>query len=185
MFADWYSCYALNQRESKYSSVSHEEIRATSAGPACERVIMCPLSGSPKGEDFSTAILKQKQRPNRLIVDEALNEDSSIVSLSQVWMFVCKNISVSCVYFFWDLCVRGCVCFTRIRQRSCSSSGGTQWCWEGGSVGRRCVSSWLMTPVGRNAYAWIAWRATTCVSGLVMSSGTSHTCDSGVQMLLW
>lgn len=80
--------------------MSHEEIRATSAGPACERVIMCPLSGSPKGEDFSTAILKQKQRPNRLIVDEALNEDSSIVSLSQVWMFVCKNISVSCVYFF-------------------------------------------------------------------------------------
>lgn len=108
MFADWYSCYALNQRESKYSSVSHEEIRATSAGPACERVIMCPLSGSPKGEDFSTAILKQKQRPNRLIVDEALNEDSSIVSLSQVWMFVCKYLSAPCVYFLWDLCV--CVC---------------------------------------------------------------------------
>uniref|UniRef100_A0AAQ5XVF9 Transitional endoplasmic reticulum ATPase n=2 Tax=Amphiprion ocellaris TaxID=80972 RepID=A0AAQ5XVF9_AMPOC len=40
-------------------------------------------SPSPKGEDFSTAILKQKHRPNRLIVDEALNEDSSIVSLSQ------------------------------------------------------------------------------------------------------
>ncbi|XP_040002152.1 zgc:136908 [Xiphias gladius] len=36
-----------------------------------------------KGEDFSTAILKQKQRPNRLIVDEVLSEDSSIVSLSQ------------------------------------------------------------------------------------------------------
>ncbi|KAG7486479.1 transitional endoplasmic reticulum ATPase-like [Solea senegalensis] len=36
-----------------------------------------------KGEDFSTAILKQKQRPNRLIVDEVINEDSSIVSLSQ------------------------------------------------------------------------------------------------------
>uniref|UniRef100_A0A3Q3XBN7 Transitional endoplasmic reticulum ATPase n=1 Tax=Mola mola TaxID=94237 RepID=A0A3Q3XBN7_MOLML len=36
-----------------------------------------------KGEDFSTAILKQKHRPNRLIVDEALNEDSSIVGLSQ------------------------------------------------------------------------------------------------------
>ncbi|KAM8772236.1 transitional endoplasmic reticulum ATPase isoform 1-T1 [Acanthopagrus schlegelii] len=45
-----------------------------------------PGSGGadPKGEDFSTAILKQKQRPNRLIVDEALNEDSSIVSLSQI-----------------------------------------------------------------------------------------------------
>ncbi|KAM3864601.1 transitional endoplasmic reticulum ATPase-like [Diretmus argenteus] len=44
-----------------------------------------PDSGGtdPKGEDFSTAILKQKHRPNRLIVDEALNEDNSIVSLSQ------------------------------------------------------------------------------------------------------
>ncbi|XP_041642240.1 zgc:136908 [Cheilinus undulatus] len=44
-----------------------------------------PSSGGadPKGEDLSTAILKQKIRPNRLIVDEALNEDSSIVSLSQ------------------------------------------------------------------------------------------------------
>uniref|UniRef100_A0A3P8R100 Transitional endoplasmic reticulum ATPase n=1 Tax=Astatotilapia calliptera TaxID=8154 RepID=A0A3P8R100_ASTCA len=36
-----------------------------------------------KGEDYSTAILKQKHRPNRLIVDEAVSEDSSIVSLSQ------------------------------------------------------------------------------------------------------
>ncbi|KAM7418850.1 hypothetical protein PAMA_016124 [Pampus argenteus] len=44
-----------------------------------------PGSGGtdPKGEDLSTAILKQKHRPNRLIVDEALNEDSSIVTLSQ------------------------------------------------------------------------------------------------------
>uniref|UniRef100_A0A8B9HWY7 vesicle-fusing ATPase n=1 Tax=Astyanax mexicanus TaxID=7994 RepID=A0A8B9HWY7_ASTMX len=37
-------------------------------------------------EDFSTAILKQKSRPNRLIVDEANNEDNSIVCLSQVKM---------------------------------------------------------------------------------------------------
>ncbi|KAJ8390764.1 hypothetical protein AAFF_G00101440 [Aldrovandia affinis] len=45
-----------------------------------------PASGAadPKGEDYSTAILKQKHRPNRLIVDEALNEDNSIVCLSQV-----------------------------------------------------------------------------------------------------
>ncbi|XP_018583527.1 transitional endoplasmic reticulum ATPase [Scleropages formosus] len=44
-----------------------------------------PASGrtDPKGEDYSTAILKQKHRPNRLIVDEALNEDNSIVCLSQ------------------------------------------------------------------------------------------------------
>ncbi|KAM6940564.1 transitional endoplasmic reticulum ATPase-like [Xenentodon cancila] len=42
-----------------------------------------PGGADPKGEDFSTAILKQKHRPNRLVVDEALSEDSSIVSLSQ------------------------------------------------------------------------------------------------------
>uniref|UniRef100_A0A671P468 Transitional endoplasmic reticulum ATPase n=1 Tax=Sinocyclocheilus anshuiensis TaxID=1608454 RepID=A0A671P468_9TELE len=43
-------------------------------------------SGNSKSEDFSTAILKQKIRPNRLIVDEANNEDNSIVCLSQVKM---------------------------------------------------------------------------------------------------
>ncbi|XP_041960971.1 zgc:136908 isoform X1 [Alosa sapidissima] len=44
-----------------------------------------PATGAadPKAEDYSTAILKQKTRPNRLIVDEAINEDNSIVSLSQ------------------------------------------------------------------------------------------------------
>ncbi|VTJ87286.1 Hypothetical predicted protein [Marmota monax] len=36
-----------------------------------------------KGDDLSTAILKQKNRPNGLIVDEAINEDNSVVSLSQ------------------------------------------------------------------------------------------------------
>ncbi|KAG8131351.1 putative Transitional endoplasmic reticulum ATPase protein, partial [Naja naja] len=36
-----------------------------------------------KADDLSTAILKQKNRPNRLIVDEAINEDNSVVSLSQ------------------------------------------------------------------------------------------------------
>lgn len=39
---------------------------------------------SPKNDDLSTAILKQKSRPNRLIVDESINEDNSVVSLSQV-----------------------------------------------------------------------------------------------------
>ncbi|XP_031418370.1 zgc:136908 [Clupea harengus] len=44
-----------------------------------------PATGTtdPKAEDYSTAILKQKTRPYRLIVDEAINEDNSIVSLSQ------------------------------------------------------------------------------------------------------
>ncbi|PKU35902.1 transitional endoplasmic reticulum atpase ter94 [Limosa lapponica baueri] len=44
-------------------------------------------SGSEsKADDLSTAILKQKNRPNRLIVDEAINEDNSVVSLSQAKM---------------------------------------------------------------------------------------------------
>ncbi|XP_078285772.1 transitional endoplasmic reticulum ATPase-like isoform X2 [Rhinoraja longicauda] len=39
-----------------------------------------------KPEDISTAILQQKHRPNRLVVDEAINDDNSIVSLAQVKM---------------------------------------------------------------------------------------------------
>lgn len=35
-------------------------------------------------EDLATAILKRKDRPNRLIVEEATNDDNSVVSLSQV-----------------------------------------------------------------------------------------------------
>ncbi|NXE02212.1 TERA ATPase, partial [Chaetorhynchus papuensis] len=44
------------------------------------------FSPSSKADDLSTAILKQKNRPNRLIVDEAINEDNSVVSLSQAKM---------------------------------------------------------------------------------------------------
>lgn len=32
---------------------------------------------------MATAILKQKSRPNRLIVDEAVNDDNSVVAMSQ------------------------------------------------------------------------------------------------------
>lgn len=35
-------------------------------------------------DDLATAILKKKDRPNRLLVEEAINEDNSVVSLSQV-----------------------------------------------------------------------------------------------------
>jgi len=34
-------------------------------------------------EDLATAILRRKERPNRLLVEEAINEDNSVVSLSQ------------------------------------------------------------------------------------------------------
>jgi len=39
-----------------------------------------------KNDDLATAILKKKERPNRLIVDEAANDDNSVVALSQAKM---------------------------------------------------------------------------------------------------
>ncbi|KAJ0404397.1 hypothetical protein P43SY_007650 [Pythium insidiosum] len=35
-----------------------------------------------KGDDFSTAIMDRKRAPNRLIVDEATNDDNSVIALS-------------------------------------------------------------------------------------------------------
>lgn len=35
-------------------------------------------------DDLSTAILRRKDRPNRLLVEEAVNDDNSVVALSQV-----------------------------------------------------------------------------------------------------
>lgn len=37
-------------------------------------------------DDLATAILKRKDRPNRLLVEEAVNDDNSVVSLSQAKM---------------------------------------------------------------------------------------------------
>ena len=35
-------------------------------------------------EELATAILRNKSRPNRLLVEEAVNDDNSVVSMSQV-----------------------------------------------------------------------------------------------------
>ncbi|KAK9891233.1 hypothetical protein WA026_013547 [Henosepilachna vigintioctopunctata] len=43
-------------------------------------------SSSSAPEDLATAILKRKDRPNRLIVEEAVNDDNSVVALSQAKM---------------------------------------------------------------------------------------------------
>uniref|UniRef100_A0A2I9LPT3 vesicle-fusing ATPase n=2 Tax=Centruroides TaxID=6875 RepID=A0A2I9LPT3_9SCOR len=43
-------------------------------------------SNKPSSEDLATAILKTKEKPNRLIVEEALNDDNSVVALSQMKM---------------------------------------------------------------------------------------------------
>ena len=45
---------------------------------------MVPLLASCRQKDkkdFSTAILERKKSPNRLIVDDAINDDNSVVSL--------------------------------------------------------------------------------------------------------
>lgn len=43
-----------------------------------------PCYREPKKEkkDFSTAILDRKKSPNRLVVDEAVNDDNSVVALN-------------------------------------------------------------------------------------------------------
>lgn len=35
-------------------------------------------------DELATAILKNKSRPNRLLVEEAINDDNSVVAMSQV-----------------------------------------------------------------------------------------------------
>ena len=41
---------------------------------------------SEKADNLATAILKQKNKPNRLLVEEATNDDNSIITLSQAKM---------------------------------------------------------------------------------------------------
>ena len=48
---------------------------------------------SDRDEDLATAILRRKAKPNRLLVEEAINEDNSVVSLSQVLKQVLPNCS--------------------------------------------------------------------------------------------
>jgi len=51
-------------------------------------------------DDLSTAILRSKERPNRLLVEEAINEDNSVVSLSQVTAVLYLEMG----FVFWLLC---------------------------------------------------------------------------------
>ena len=64
----------------------------------------CRSSDGGKGEELATAILNTKAKPNRLMVEEAINDDNSVVALSQkkmdelqlfrgdtVLLKVCKN----------------------------------------------------------------------------------------------
>merc|ERR1711915_117159 len=42
--------------------------------------------GKGTKKDFSTAILERKKSPNRLVVDEAINDDNSVVALNSKTM---------------------------------------------------------------------------------------------------
>lgn len=45
------------------------------------RCVFC-RKGKDGKKDFSTAILERKKSPNRLVVDEAVNDDNSVVALN-------------------------------------------------------------------------------------------------------
>lgn len=42
-----------------------------------------PLPSRPSDDELATAILNPKSRPNRLVVEDAVNDDNSVVALSQ------------------------------------------------------------------------------------------------------
>jgi transitional endoplasmic reticulum ATPase len=52
---------------------------------ACSLASNNVVSCSPKEEkkDFSTAILDSKKAPNKLIVEESINDDNSTIQISQ------------------------------------------------------------------------------------------------------
>lgn len=71
-------------------------------------------------EDLATAILKRKDRPNRLIVEEAQNDDNSVVSLSQVrWPRHQHEFPLNSLTILY-------ACFPRRKWMSCSSSVATR-----------------------------------------------------------
>lgn len=56
---------------------------ADEAGPSGSQN---PQADPTKKKDFSTAILERKKSPNRLVVDEAVNDDNSVVALHPTTM---------------------------------------------------------------------------------------------------
>ena len=58
--------------------------KLVSLGIPCQTLFSHVLYRQEKQDELATAILRQKAKPNRLIVDEAINDDNSVVTLSQV-----------------------------------------------------------------------------------------------------
>jgi hypothetical protein len=55
---------------------------ADEAGPSVPPAVPPPDDKGKGKKDFATAILEKKKAPNRLVVDEASNEDNSVVALN-------------------------------------------------------------------------------------------------------
>ena len=63
--------------------------------------------------DLATAILRTKARPNRLLVEDAVNDDNSVVALSQVMnqsvtphsSCFCSNMSTQPFFFSTLMCL--------------------------------------------------------------------------------
>jgi transitional endoplasmic reticulum ATPase len=56
---------------------------------------------------LATAILKQKDRPNRLIVEEAINDDNSVIALSQVTKIKIQSNYKLYLYMYSKFYLRG------------------------------------------------------------------------------
>jgi len=67
-------------------------------------------------KDFSTAILERKKSPNRLVVDEAINDDNSVVAMHPATMeklqfFRGDTVLIKVTYFGFQW-VYKVLCFT-------------------------------------------------------------------------
>jgi hypothetical protein len=65
----WVTCLDLPTRKQDFITMAHTDVG----------LLFC--SKGKEKKDFSTAILERKKSPNRLIVDDALNDDNSVVAL--------------------------------------------------------------------------------------------------------
>lgn len=73
---------AKRDEDGNVATRSAVERRADERTPCSDRT--CSKKGKKK--DFSTAILERKKSPNRLVVDDAVNDDNSVVALNNETM---------------------------------------------------------------------------------------------------
>ena len=83
--------------------------------PCGNRTCLCVNNHRKSGKkDFSTAILERKKSPNRLVVDEAINDDNSVVAMNPATMeklqFFRGDTVLIKVSLTFNGAILGCVC---------------------------------------------------------------------------